>query len=48
MKCIVSYYKCTNKIHDVYNSIEEAKKDVRFLNIFSAVAEENYVLAKLN
>lgn len=32
---IVSYYQSTNKIHNFYDSLEEAKKAVRMCNIFS-------------
>lgn len=35
IRCIVSYYPTTNKIHNIYNSVEEAKKDVKLCNLFS-------------
>lgn len=33
-RCIVSYYPSTNKIFNIYNSVEDARKDVKFLNVF--------------
>lgn len=40
MKAVVSYYPSTNKIFAIYNSIEEARSEVKFLNLFSSVANE--------
>lgn len=37
---IVSYYLSTNKIHSIYNSVEEAKKNVKYLNLFSMGGEK--------
>lgn len=34
-QCIVSYYPSTNEIHNIYDSIEDAKKDVKMCNLFS-------------
>ena len=44
-RCIVSYYPSTNKIHNIYNSVEEARKDVKFLNLFSN-GHEKLVIAE--
>ena len=33
--CIVSYYPSTNKIHNVYKTIEDARKDVKMCNLFA-------------
>ena len=33
--CIISYYPSTNKIHNIYNSVEDAKEDVKMCNLFS-------------
>ncbi len=33
--CIVSYYPSTNEIHNIYDSVEDARKDVRMCNLFS-------------
>lgn len=38
--CIVSYYPSTNQIHNIYNSVKEARKDVKFLNLFSMGGEK--------
>ena len=35
MRAIVSYFPSTNKIFNIYDSVEEARKDVKFLNLFS-------------
>ena len=35
IKTIVSYTPSNNKIFNIYDSIEEARKDIKFLNIFS-------------
>jgi hypothetical protein len=34
-QCIVSYYPSTNEIHNIYDSSEDARKDVRMCNLFS-------------
>lgn len=35
-RCIVSYYPSnTNKIHNIYNSVEDATEDVKICNLFS-------------
>jgi len=34
-RCIISYYPSTNKIHNIYNSVEDARKDVKMCNLFS-------------
>ncbi len=39
-RCIVSYLPSSNEIHTIYNSIEEARKDVKFLNSFSNGGEK--------
>ena len=39
-RCIVSYYPSTNKIHNIYSSIEDARKDVKMCNIFSTGREK--------
>jgi len=33
--CIVSYYPSTKEIHNVYDSVEDAKADVKMCNLFS-------------
>ena len=38
--CIVSYYPSTNKIHNIYDTVEEARKDVKMLNLFSMGGEK--------
>ena len=40
MKVIVSYYPSTNKIHNIYSSIESARKDVKMCNLFSKNQEK--------
>ena len=37
---IVSYYPSTNKIHAIYDTVEDAEKDVKFLNLFSMGKEK--------
>ena len=39
-RCIISYYPSTNKIHNIYDTVEEARKDVKMLNIFSMGGEK--------
>ena len=34
-QCIVSYYPSTDEIHNIYDSVEDAKKDVKMCNLFS-------------
>lgn len=34
-RCIVSYYPSTNEIHNMYESVEDAKEDVKLCNLFS-------------
>lgn len=34
-RCIVSYFPSTNKIFNIYNSVEEARKDVKICNLFA-------------
>lgn len=34
-RCIVSYYPNTNKIHNIYKTIEDAREDVKMCNLFS-------------
>ena len=34
-RCIVSYYPSTNKIHNIYSSVEDAREDVKICNLFS-------------
>ena len=31
---IVSYYPRTNKIHNIYDTVEDARKDVKMCNVF--------------
>ena len=40
MQAIVSYYPSSNKIFNVYNTVEEAKSEIRLLNVFSSVGGE--------
>lgn len=35
IRCIVSYYPSTNKIHNIYKSVEDAREDVKMCNLFS-------------
>ena len=44
-RCIISYYPSTNKIHNIYNSVEEARKDVKICNLFSS-GREKLVIAE--
>lgn len=39
-RCIVSYYPSTNKIHNVYKTIEDAREDVKMCNLFSLGCEK--------
>ena len=39
-RCIVSYYPSTNKIHIIYNSVEETKEDVKMCNLFNMCREK--------
>lgn len=32
-RCIVSYYPSTNKIHNIYSSLEDAREDVKMCNL---------------
>lgn len=34
-RCIVSYYTGTNKIHNIYKSVEDAREDIKMCNLFS-------------
>lgn len=34
-RCIVSYYPSTNKIHNIYDTVEDAKESVKMCNLFS-------------
>lgn len=34
-RCIVSYYPSSNKIHNIYKSVEDAREDVKMCNLFS-------------
>ena len=40
IRCIVSYYPSTNKIHNIYNSVKEAREDVKMCNLFSSGREK--------
>ncbi len=40
MKAVVAYYPSTNKPFAIYDSIEEARSEVKFLNLFSGMAQE--------
>ncbi len=40
IKAVVSYFPSSNKIFNIYNSIEEARKDVKLLNLFSMGGEK--------
>lgn len=35
--CIISYFPSTNKIHNIYDSIEDAKEDVKMCNVFGGL-----------
>ncbi len=35
IRCIVSYYPSTNKIHNIYDSVETAREDIKMCNLFS-------------
>lgn len=39
-RCIVSYYPSTNKTHNIYNSVEDAREDVKMCNLFSSGREK--------
>lgn len=39
-RCIISYYPSTNKIHNIYNSVEDAREDVKMCNLFSKGREK--------
>lgn len=39
-RCIVSYYPSTNKIHNIYSSVEDAREDVKMCNLFSKGCEK--------
>lgn len=39
-RCIISYYPSTNKIHNIYNSVENAREDVKMCNLFSNGGEK--------
>ena len=44
-RCIVSYYPSTNKIFKIYHSVEDAKIDVKILNLFSNISSSHEKLA---
>lgn len=35
MQRIVSYYPSTNEIHNIYDTVEDARDDVEMCNLFS-------------
>jgi hypothetical protein len=45
-RCIISYYPSTDKIHNIYDSIEDAKEDVKMCNIFSHTGLEKLSIAE--
>lgn len=39
-RCIISYYPNSNKIHNIYESIEDAQEDVKMCNLFANGGEK--------
>lgn len=45
MQVIASYFPSRNKIFDIYDSKEEALKEVKYLNCFSSITHEKLQVA---